>query len=156
MKKEKVCEIIKSENIMHIEEGSKEEIIESMVDSIPSLQQDKKLREDIIKLIMKRETIESTGIGRGVAIPHAKSNNIKKFYIILSISNQGVDFEALDDKPVKIIFLVLSPEKDKVLYIRILARLARLLHNESFRKGLLEQQEEEEEIIKFIKQYESF
>jgi fructose-specific phosphotransferase system IIA component len=156
MKKEKVCEILKSNNIiMHIEQGTKKEIIENMVDAIPTLQEDRQTREEILKTILKRESIESTGIGKGIAIPHAKSDNIKDFHIILGISKPGVDFAALDGKPVKIIFLVLSAEKNKVLYIRILARLARLLHNQDFRKGLLEQ-ENEEKIVKFISQYESF
>lgn len=156
MKKEKVCEILKSNNIiMQVEQGTKKEIIENMVDSIPALRENKQSREEIMKSIMKRESIESTGIGKGVAIPHAKSDKINDFHIILAISKQGVNFESLDDQPVKIIFLVLSSEKNKVLYIRILARLARLLHNQDFRKGLLEQ-ENEGKIEKFINQYESF
>jgi len=152
----KVYELLNKKTIiMRLKKTSKEDAIKQLIDCLPAGETDERIRNDILSAIKKRESIESTGIGNGIAIPHAKLNTIKNFYVILALSKEGIDFNATDKKPVYIIFLVLSKEQDKVLYIRILARLARLLHNNEFRIGLTKK-ETPEEVINFIKKYESF
>lgn len=156
MKTKKVYELLdKKRIIMQLEKGSKEEIIKELMRYLPENEINAKTEKDILDVIMKRESIESTAIGNGVAIPHGRLDTLKNFYIVLGLSKNGIDFEAIDKKPVYIVFLVLSKNKDKILYIRILARLARLLHNKEFRKGLLEQKTPND-VINFIKKYESF
>ncbi|TES92972.1 MAG: PTS sugar transporter subunit IIA [Candidatus Cloacimonadota bacterium] len=155
-KTKRVYELLNRKSIfMQLEKGSKEETIMKLISYLQEEEIDGKTKKDIFNAIMKREFLESTGIGNGIAIPHARLNAIKDFYIVLGLSKDGIDFDAIDKKPVYIVFLVLSREEDKVLYIRILARLARLLHNREFRIQLLEQKNPDD-VLNFIKKYESF
>ncbi len=155
-KTKRVYELLNRKSIlMQLEKGSKEEIIMKLISYLQEEEIDGKTKKDIFNAIMKRESLESTGIGNGIAIPHARLNAIKDFYIVLGLSKDGIDFDAIDKKPVHIVFLVLSREENKVLYIRVLARLARLLHNREFRTQLLEQ-ETPDDVLNFIKKYESF
>ena len=141
--------------ITDLEQESKEELIKKLVHYLQRDETTEISSDEIIKAILNRESIESTGIGNGIAIPHTRLTSIKNFHIILGLSKKGVDFEAIDKKPVHIIFLVLAKEDDKILYIRVLARLARLLHNDEFRDGLLEQ-DTPESVIQYFKKFESF
>jgi PTS system nitrogen regulatory IIA component len=152
----RVFELLDKRYILtNLQEKPKEELIKEMISFLPHTEIADISSEEIVQAILKRESLESTGIGNGIAIPHTRLSSIKNFYIILGLSKKGVDFEAIDRKPVHIIFLVLAREDDKTLYIRILARLARLLHNEEFRNSLLEQNSPED-VIHFIKRFESF
>ncbi len=152
----RVYELLQRQNIIiGVENASKNEIIEHLMHHLLQDDVDTSIRNAILKAILKRESMESTGIGNGIAIAHAKLEQIENFQIVLGLSHGGIDFDAIDNKPVHIIFLVLCSEKQKILYIRILARLARLLHNNNFRNGLLNQKSPND-VINFIKQYESF
>jgi PTS system nitrogen regulatory IIA component len=153
---QRVHELLTPQHIlMDLHPAPKEEMIARLVEHIPPEAMGETTQKEIVAAILKRETIESTAIGNGIAIPHARLTELRQFLIILGLSKDGIDFDAIDKKPVHILFLVLAQEKQKVLYIRILARLARLLHNGDFRKELLEQQSPPE-IIEFIRSYESF
>ena len=152
----RVHEFLTPQNIlMDVQSVPKKEMIAHLIEHLPHDTISETTRKDIVDAILKREAIESTGIGNGIAIPHARLKTLQQFSIILGLSKNGFDFDAIDKKPVHIVFLVLSQEEKKVLYIRILARLARLLNNSDFRKGLLKQNTPAE-IIDFIKKYESF
>ncbi|MFH1504957.1 MAG: fructose PTS transporter subunit IIA [Candidatus Omnitrophota bacterium] len=87
--------------------------------------------------VSERESLNTTGIGDGIAIPHARTQAVNEFVISIGRSLDGIDFGALDNKPAKLIFLMGTP-KDKGLnsYLRILARLTRLLRKDDFRKSL--------------------
>lgn len=91
-----------------------------------------------LKDVFERELLSTTGIGNGIAIPHARTRAVKEFVIAVGRSSDGVDFGALDNRPANLIFLMGTP-KDKGLnsYLRILAHLTRLLQKEDFKKGLL-------------------
>ncbi|MCK4234970.1 PTS sugar transporter subunit IIA [candidate division WOR-3 bacterium] len=155
-KTKRVYELLDKRNIIfRLEKTNKKEMIIKLVNVLLNDEIGRDIKDEIVNVILKREAIESTGIGNGVAIPHIRLDSIKNFYIGLGLSKDGIDFEAIDKKPVHILFLVLSREQDKVLYIRTLARLARLLHNEEFRNGLLHQ-ETSEDVIDFIRKFESF
>ncbi|MBU4306141.1 MAG: PTS sugar transporter subunit IIA [Candidatus Omnitrophica bacterium] len=88
--------------------------------------------------VFEREKLASTGIGQEVAIPHARTSLVKDFVIALGRSESGVEFNSVDAKPARLIFLMATPE-DKGLnkYLKVLARLSRLLQKESFREALL-------------------
>ena len=101
--------------------------------SHPSVKNPKALAEGI----NNRERIISTGIGLGVAIPHAKIAGINEFFICLSILDQGVDWDAIDDEPVRIIFLIAGPETQQNLYLQLLARLSLTIKNQAKREALL-------------------
>lgn len=90
-----------------------------------------------VKDVFEREDIDSTGIGDGIALPHARTDAVKDFVVAFGRSKEGIDFNSVDGKPVKLIFLTGTPNKKGLTqYMRFLARLARLLHKESFREAL--------------------
>ncbi|NMC49979.1 MAG: PTS sugar transporter subunit IIA [Desulfovibrio sp.] len=89
------------------------------------------------QVLMDRESLGTTGIGDGVAIPHGKLPDLSHILIIVGRSRGGVDFESLDFKPCHIFFLVLAPEHVAGMHLRILAHISRLLADEGFRNALL-------------------
>ncbi len=91
-----------------------------------------------IKKIKEREEIESTGVGDGIAIPHARCDAVKKLRVVFARSSTGVDFSALDKKPVYLIFMISAPLGVKKEYLQVIAKVARLLRNKNYRKKLLE------------------
>lgn len=86
------------------------------------------------RVLMERESLGTTGIGDGVAIPHGKMADLEKIAIVVGRSVEGVDFEALDFKPCHIFFLVMAPDHVAGMHLRILAQISRLLSDESFRE----------------------
>ncbi len=93
--------------------------------------------EEIRKVLEERERLGSTAIGEGIAIPHCRLRDLERITIAVGIKRQGLEFEALDKKPVKLVFVVLAPQNESALYLRTLAQLARLLKREEVRKRLL-------------------
>ena len=106
-----------------------------------------------IKALAKRENLESTGIGDGIAIPHARTNAVKDLTLAFARSPKGIDFSSVDGKPSHIIFLIASPENKKSEYILALAKLSRLLRKHPVRE-LLRNAKEPEEIMDIIKKNE--
>lgn len=108
--------------------------------------------ETFLKDVFEREKLATTGIGHGIAIPHARSNAVKDFVIAFGRSCEGVEFNSVDKKSAKLIFLLGTP-KAKGLgdYLKMLARLTKLLREESFRKLLLQAASPKEIIDKFKK-----
>ncbi|MEO0142366.1 MAG: PTS sugar transporter subunit IIA [candidate division WOR-3 bacterium] len=93
-------------------------------------------RDQLFEALAKRENLESTGIGEGVAIPHARTDAVDDVVLVFARSKSGIDFSALDGKPSHIIFLIASPENKKSEYIMTLAKLSRLLRHSSVREQL--------------------
>jgi len=87
--------------------------------------------------LLKRESIMSTGIGYGVAIPHVKLALIKKFFITIFVHKKGVNWDSLDNKPAHIILLIAGPENQQEKYLRILAKLVFVIKNPENRKKLI-------------------
>ncbi len=90
----------------------------------------------LLRTLVDRESLGSTGIGQGVAIPHGKSPAVPAQAAALGISKRGVDFDALDGEPVYIIFLVAAPPDAAGLHLKALAKISRLLKDKSFRQAL--------------------
>jgi len=88
--------------------------------------------------LLKRESIMSTGIGYGVAIPHVKLPQIEDFFITICIHKKGVDWGSLDNKPAYLIFLIAGPDNQQEKYLRILAKLTLVIKNPERRKKLME------------------
>lgn len=95
-------------------------------------------KSKITQAVMEREQMMSTGIGNGVAIPHGKSSGVSDIAVALGITQRDVNFEALDGKPVRIVFMLVGPEKSSSAHIKMLSRISRLLNQTSFRKKLIE------------------
>lgn len=93
--------------------------------------------DTVVKIIMERESLGSTGIGDGVAIPHGKMKSIGDIICAVGRSKKGVDFDAVDRQPVHIFFLVLAPEDSASLHLKVLSRISKILRDPSFRKTIL-------------------
>lgn len=93
--------------------------------------------ESVVKIIMEREALGSTGIGDGVAIPHGKMAGSGNILCVFGRSKKGVDFDAVDGQPVHIFFLVLAPEDSASMHLKALSRISKILRDPSFRKKLL-------------------
>ena len=104
--------------------------------------------------IRKREELESTAIGYGVAIPHGRSDSVKELKIAFARSKNGVDFQALDKKPVYIIFMIAAPAEARKEYLQIVAKIARLSKSRIMREAL-HNIETPEEVMELIHDFDS-
>jgi PTS system nitrogen regulatory IIA component len=127
---------------------NKDEILEQMVrisyeaGKVPDF-------DEFKAAIFERELIMSTGIGLGVAVPHAKLPSIEEFFITTGILKNPVDWQAIDDVPVCIVFLIGGPDNRQKDYLRILSKLVLFSKNEDRRKALFEAENSEEVIAHF-------
>ena len=94
--------------------------------------------DDLLRVLLEREELGSTGIGDGIAIPHGKVKRIKNLMVSFGRSLGGVDFQSMDGKPTHIIFLLIAPENSAGIHLKALARLSRLLKDSRFRKNIME------------------
>lgn len=92
----------------------------------------------IVEVLLEREKLGSTGIGEGVAIPHGKLQGLDRLVVSFGRSFDGVDFDALDGKPVSIFFLLLVPDNSAGRHLKVLAKISRMLKDSDFRKDLME------------------
>ena len=111
------------------------------------------IREEILDALRTREDKMSTGIQKGIAIPHGNTNAVEAVSGVLGISRKGVDYEALDGEPVYLLFMIIAPEKDVETHLRILKRLAGLLENPQFYIDL-QAQKDAQGAYKIICKYE--
>jgi PTS system fructose-specific IIC component/PTS system nitrogen regulatory IIA component len=114
-----------------LEADDKDEAFEEMVDHFCSAK-GLNAREEILDAIREREAKMSTGIKKGIAIPHGKTSAVDSISGVLGISKKGVDYDALDGEPVYIMFMILAPVRDTELHLKVLKRLAELLDNPQF------------------------
>jgi len=95
-------------------------------------------RAGALQAIEDREAIGTTGIGGGVAIPHAKHESIERLVAAMGTSPDGIEFDAVDDQPVTAVFLLLAPTGDPGPHVRTLAEIARLVQTPGFCRKLIE------------------
>jgi len=92
--------------------------------------------EGVLKDVIEREKVMSTGIGNGVAIPHAYTDGVKELVAGFYRTREGVDFEALDNQKVDLFFIILGPKESRRDHIKVLAKISRLLNHKDFREDL--------------------
>ncbi len=93
-------------------------------------------RDAALEAVLLREQTRSTGIGSGIAIPHGKCKAVKELIMAVGIAPEGIDFESVDEKPVSIVILLISPADQTGPHIQALARISKLMLDESFKQGL--------------------
>jgi PTS system nitrogen regulatory IIA component len=98
----------------------------------------------MLEILLERESLGSTGIGEGVAIPHGKSKDVKKLLASFGRSLPGIDFQSMDGKPAHLFFLLVAPENSAGIHLKALARISRLMKDQIFRKRLMEANSSEE------------
>lgn len=123
--------------IPELNSKKKKDVLKEMVDCIVTKVPDINGNE-LLRVLLEREELGSTGIGDGIAIPHGKIKNIDKLVISCGRSIPGVDFQSMDGKPTHIIFLLVAPENSAGVHLKVLARISRLLKDSGFRKSIIE------------------
>ena len=123
--------------IAQLQAGNRDGVIEELVSSLEKAGKLKKnSAKDIIKAIIKRENEASTGLGRGVAIPHVKHKAVNKIIATVGLSDEGIDFFALDKQPVHSIILMVSPVDEPDKHLQAMENIFKHLQVEKFRKFL--------------------
>src|SRR5215469_9872698 len=116
---------------------TKEGVIREMVESLRAAGQFRGTDlEDVIKAILKRELLGSTGIGRGVAIPHTKHNSAERLVGTVALSRPGVNFDSLDGEPVHVFVLLISPQDRPGDPLRALENVSRSLRDDALVRSL--------------------
>lgn len=129
--------------IIPLKSKAKEEIIKEMVDY---LYQKEKIEDSkkILKAILDREKVMSTGVGDRVAIPHGKAEGVKDIVALFGITEKDIDFHSIDNKPVRLIFMLVGPPDKTGPHLKALSRISRLMHKQEFRERLLNSHTPEE------------
>lgn len=136
-----------------LEGKDKESVITELVDLLDTegLLQD---RTVVLDAVFMREKTRSTGIGSGIAIPHGKCNAVSELVMSLGVTGEPIDFASVDEKPVRIILLLVSPAGQTGPHIQALAKISKLMLDETFRK-LLEEAKSAEEAYGLLKKKET-
>lgn len=127
---------LREDRVVFLETSTQEESLRRLVEmldrsnTLPD-------RELFYGALLKREQIVSTGIGLGIAVPHAKLHGYSDFFIAVGIQKQGVEWAALDGAPVRLIFMIGGPDNRQTEYLTILSRLTMVVKEEERRKALL-------------------
>ena len=112
--------------------GALRQMVRGIVKVFPTLNE-----ADLFSVIMDRERLSSTGIGSGIAIPHAKLADCHHHVAVFGRSKEGIAFDSIDDKPVHLIFLIVGPVGANEAHLKALARISKFLHDTTFRDKLL-------------------
>lgn len=116
---------------------TKKEVLRELVDCITRKESGVE-SDDLLRVLLEREELGSTGIGDGIAIPHGKAKSIKRLIVSFGRSLEGVDFQSMDGKLTHIIFLLIAPQDSAGVHLKALARISRLLKDSAFRKHIME------------------
>ncbi len=100
--------------------------------------------DEIEKVLVEREKLSTTAVGEGIAIPHSRLPGLDQLVVLVARASEGIEFEALDKRPVRLIFVVLAPEEEAQVYLKTLAHVARLLNDPQLKRRLLEARSPEE------------
>jgi fructose-specific phosphotransferase system IIA component len=152
----KVSELLKTEFVIPQLKGeTKEDVINELIDLFKN---DPRV-EDIEKIrtaVLEREKVMSTGVGKGFAIPHGKSNAVKEIIGAFGKVSDGIDYDSLDGNPVHLIFLLVGKDNLISTHIKLLSRISRLMNKDDFRHRLMEANSAEEIVKLFNDEEEHF
>ncbi len=118
--------LLSAERILWLDTSSKNDCLRTMVDCLAATSEFED-KDDVYHAILEREKLLSTGFGLGLAIPHAKLPSIKEFVVGLGIHRLGVDFDSLDEKPVRVLVMILGPDSRQEEYLKVLSRVTAFL-----------------------------
>lgn len=123
--------------IAELQSSKRDDVIVELVSSLEKAGQLKKTaKEEIIKAVIKRENEASTGMGKGIALPHVKHQSIKDVIAAIGKSSIGIDFSALDKQPVYLVILLISPVNNPDKHLQAMENIFKVLQQEKFRKFL--------------------
>ncbi len=135
--------------------STKEEIINSMINLVANSKNviDK---DKVRQAIFEREKIMSTGVGNGFAIPHGKTDAVNDIVAAFAVTERPVDYQALDDQPVRLVFLLVGKDSLVGPHIKLLSRISRLMNKEGFREELLGSKTSKEVLELFRREESSY
>ncbi len=138
--------------VAQINSTKKEDVLKELVDLLINAGElEKSSRNKVIDALLERESLGSTAIGQGIAIPHAKTDAVSNLVGAFALSKKGVDFDSLDGEAVYIFFLLLAAQDSAGPHLKALARISRLFKDKYFRDNL-RSCTNEQDIIKVISQ----
>ncbi|PIE04866.1 MAG: hypothetical protein CSA76_02010 [Spirochaetales bacterium] len=126
-----------------MESVSKDKALEELVDVIDAAGMLKD-RNEVLKAVMERELQQSTGLGEGIAIPHARTEAVNGQVLCIGVAPGGIDFDALDGRPSSLFFMILAPSDKAGAHIEVLSEIARVTRSKAFCRLLLSAQSAEE------------
>ncbi|MDS1002975.1 fructose-specific PTS transporter subunit EIIC [Clostridium sporogenes] len=140
----KITDLLKKNGIeLNPNINTKEEAINKLVNLMENTD-NLNDKEGYKKAVLDREELSTTGIGEGIAIPHAKTKAVKNAGLSAMVIKEGVDYDSLDDKPAKLFFMIAAPEGENNVHLEVLARLSTMLMNEDFKNSLINAKEKDE------------
>ena len=142
-----IVEILTQEYIKpELETKDKKGVIEELLSLLPIQN-----KTEILKKILERERLMTTGIGRGIAVPRYIGPEIERIFLCFGIKKKGIDFDSLDSEQAKIFFLLLAPLKEEEYYVKILSHILKISNTDSFKKMFFEIERKEDFITLFKK-----
>ena len=108
------------------------ELVDALVDAGEELD-----REEVVRALLEREKLGTTGIGHGIAIPHSKAGSVRRMALAVGRSRRGVSFQSVDGQPVRLVFLLVAPPQEPGPHLKALARLARILREKEVAERLI-------------------
>lgn len=146
----KILDVMQKEAILYdLKSQNKKGILEELV--VPLTGSTGLNSEDLVRVLMERERLGSTGIGGGIGIPHGKIKDLESLVLGFGLSRKGVDFESIDGDPTHIFFVLITPEDSTGLHLKLLARISRILKNDHFKERLINAADRDD-IFDIIKQ----
>ncbi|MCL6097493.1 MAG: PTS sugar transporter subunit IIA [Bacteroidota bacterium] len=132
----KICDILRADKVLSSMEGTnKTEIIDELINLFKDDERIKNL-EEMRNAVHDREKIMSTGVGKGFAIPHAKTDSVNEIIAAFGRLDKPIDFQALDEQPVNLVFLLVGKESLVGPHIKLLSRISRMMNKDEFRESL--------------------
>lgn len=137
---------------LDLQSHTKDEVLRELVDLLPI---DGKSSEMLLETLKKREELGSTGVTRGIAIPHCRSLLVDKLHVVVGRSRKGIDFKSLDGKPVHVFFLIVAPPQEPSnQYLIVLGKVAQMARELSKKKQIHEI-EDKQEFLRFLSEIEA-
>jgi len=134
----RVRDLLTSERVkVPLDGQDKDAIVAELADAVVRAKGLETQRAEILTAVRQREEVLSTGIGEGVALPHAKYNGLDELVMAAGVSLEPIEFGALDGKPVRLFFLMLGPDTTAGTQVRVLSRISRLMRDSAFREELV-------------------
>lgn len=152
----RISELLNEENILlNLEAKDKYDLIDKLINVVAK--SDKVLDiEKVRNCVYEREKILSTGVGKGFAVPHGKTDAVTDILIALAVTKDPVDYEALDNQPVRIALLIVGKDSLVSSHIKLLSRISRLMNNDDFREMLLNAKSKQEILDLFRKEESNY
>lgn len=123
---------------LDLKSNDRDSVLEELIDQVPQLRNDPQGRQTLLRALREREQLYSTGIGDGVALPHARNalvGLVREPVVVFGRHNQGIPYNSVDELPARLFFLLVAPTVTQ--HLGVLARISRLLRDPRLRQGLL-------------------